>query len=185
MFTTGGSAATDLGLHGSCYVVTHFQAVLSSRAVIANLSGVILDLVGSNHMLSSSSSRNSLSSSGNSFCHLDCNVTGYYSNLSPLHFLGFTGMPRRILGCPDSFHAWNLSHARSRTCACLLRRARISGIRRRRPPPPVLCCVVAFARCPQSGTLPMRTSSRTPRRRSSRRESGSNSRPRRIDGPRR
>merc|ERR1712078_339377 len=35
------------------------------------------------------------------------NTCWYSSNLSPMHFLGFNVMPRRIPDFPDSFHSWN------------------------------------------------------------------------------
>ena len=110
MFTIGGStgiilgnAAVDLGLHDTYYVVTHFHFVLSLGAVIAIFSGVIFNgekIVGSKNLLPSSSSRNSL-------YHLVSTFIGILLTFSPMHFLGFNVMPRRIPDFPDSFHSWN------------------------------------------------------------------------------
>merc|ERR1712187_570702 len=110
MFTIGGStgiilgnAAVDLGLHDTYYVVTHFHFVLSLGAVIAIFSGVIFNgekILGSKSLLPSPSSRNSL-------YHLVLKLVGILLTFSPMHFLGFNVMPRRIPDFPDSFHSWN------------------------------------------------------------------------------
>jgi cytochrome c oxidase subunit 1 len=110
MFTIGGStgiilgnAAVDLGLHDTYYVVAHFHFVLSLGAVIAIFSGVIFNgekIVGSKNLLPSSSSRNSL-------YHLVSTFIGILLTFSPMHFLGFNVMPRRMPDFPDSFHSWN------------------------------------------------------------------------------
>merc|ERR1712085_204737 len=110
MFTIGGStgiilgnAAVDLGLHDTYYVVAHFHFVLSLGAVIANFSGVIFNgekILGSKNLLPSSSSCNSL-------YHLVLTLIGILLTFSPMHFLGFNVMPRRIPDFPDSFHSWN------------------------------------------------------------------------------
>ena len=98
-----GNAAVDLGLHDTYYVVAHFHFVLSLGAVIAIFSGVIFNgekIVGSKNLLPSSSSRNSL-------YHLVSTFIGILLTFSPMHFLGFNVMPRRIPDFPDSFHSWN------------------------------------------------------------------------------
>merc|ERR1712032_1165714 len=110
MFTIGGStgvilgnAAVDLGLHDTYYVVAHFHFVLSLGAVIAIFSGIIFNgenIVGSKNLLPSPSSRNSL-------YHLVLTLVGILLTFSPMHFLGFNVMPRRIPDFPDSFHSWN------------------------------------------------------------------------------
>ena len=81
----------------------HFHFVLSLGAVIAIFSGVIFNgekIVGSKNLLPSSSSRNSL-------FHLVSTFIGILITFSPMHFLGFNVMPRRIPDFPDSFHSWN------------------------------------------------------------------------------
>merc|ERR1712178_497097 len=110
MFTIGGStgiilgnAAVDLGLHDTYYVVAHFHFVLSLGAVIGLLSGVIFfqeKILGSNNFLPSSSSYNSI-------YHLVCTFFGILLTFTPMHFLGFNVMPRRIPDVPDYFNSWN------------------------------------------------------------------------------
>merc|ERR1711930_18093 len=110
MFTVGGStgvilgnAAVDLGLHDTYYVVAHFHFVLSLGAVIAIFSGIIFNgekIFGSKSLLPSPSSTLSL-------YHLVLTLVGILLTFSPMHFLGFNVMPRRIPDFPDSFHSWN------------------------------------------------------------------------------
>merc|ERR1711937_760432 len=110
MFTIGGStgvilgnAAVDIALHDTYYVVAHFHFVLSLGAVIGLLSGVMFfqeKILGSNNFLPSSSSYNSI-------YHLVCTFFGILLTFTPMHFLGFNVVPRRIPDFPDSFHSWN------------------------------------------------------------------------------
>merc|ERR1712190_385190 len=110
MFTIGGStgvilgnAAVDLGLHDTYYVVAHFHFVLSLGAVIAIFSGIIFcgeKILASKSLLPSTSARNSL-------YHLVLTLVGILLTFSPMHFLGFNVMPRRIPDFPDPFHSWN------------------------------------------------------------------------------
>merc|ERR1712186_187419 len=110
MFTIGGStgvilgnAAVDLALHDTYYVVAHFHFVLSLGAVIAIFSSLVFNgekILGSKSLLPSSSSCNSL-------YHLVLTLVGILLTFSPMHFLGFNVMPRRIPDFPDSFHSWN------------------------------------------------------------------------------
>ena len=97
-----GNAAVDLGLHDTYYVVAHFHFVLSLGAVIGIFSGVIFNgekIFGKN-LLSSSSCTLSL-------YHFICTFIGILLTFSPMHFLGFNVMARRIPDFPDSFHSWN------------------------------------------------------------------------------
>merc|ERR1712187_652710 len=115
MFTSGGStgvilgnAAVDLGLHDTYYVVAHFHFVLFLGAVIAIFSGIIFNgekMLGSKSLLPSPSSTLSL-------YHLVLTLIGILLTFSPMHFLGFNVMPRRIPDFPDSFHSWNLLSSR-------------------------------------------------------------------------
>merc|ERR1712144_120258 len=110
MFTIGGStgvilgnAAVDLALHDTYFVVAHFHFVLSLGAVIAIFSGIIFNLekkLGSKSLLPSPSSTLSL-------YHFVLTLVGILLTFSPMHFLGFNVMPRRIPDFPDSFHSWN------------------------------------------------------------------------------
>merc|ERR1712031_55011 len=110
MFTIGGSsgvilgnAAVDLALHDTYYVPAHFHFVLSLGAVIAIFSGITFmgeTIAGSKSLLPSPSSTLSL-------YHLVLTLVGILLTFSPMHFLGFNLMPRRIPDFPDSFHSWN------------------------------------------------------------------------------
>merc|ERR1712032_993543 len=110
MFTIGGStgvilgnAAVDLALHDTYYVVAHFHFVLSLGAVIAIFPGIIFNgekILGSKSLLPSPSSTLS-------FYLLVLTFVGILLTFSPMHFLGFNVMPRRIPDFPDSFHSWN------------------------------------------------------------------------------
>jgi len=42
-----------------------------------------------------------------SFYHLVSTFIGILLTFSPMHFLGFNILPRRIPDFPDSFHSWN------------------------------------------------------------------------------
>merc|ERR1712064_226256 len=83
-------------------VVAHFHFVLSLGAVIAIFSGIIFfqDKIFSKNILPSSSSTLSL-------YHLVLTFVGILLTFSPMHFLGFNVMPRRIPDFPDPFHSWN------------------------------------------------------------------------------
>ena len=97
------NAAIDLGLHDTYYVVAHFHFVLSLGAVIAIFSGIIFNhekILASNNLLPSSSSTLSL-------YHLQLTFIGILLSFSPMHFLGFNLLTRRIPDYPDSFDSWN------------------------------------------------------------------------------
>ena len=110
LFTIGGltgvilsNAGLDIALHDTYYVVAHFHFVLSLGAVIGLLSGIMFfqeKIVGSNNFLPSSSSYNSI-------YHLVCTFFGILLTFTPMHFLGFNVMPRRIPDFPDYFNSWN------------------------------------------------------------------------------
>merc|ERR1712011_25825 len=110
MFTIGGSsgvilgnAGIDLALHDTYYVPGHFHGVLSLGGVIGIFSGIIYfgeNIVGCKNLLPSSSCTLSL-------YHLVLTFVGIVLTFSPMHFLGFNLMPRRIPDFPDSFHSWN------------------------------------------------------------------------------
>merc|ERR1712066_66862 len=110
MFTAGGStgvilgnAAVDLALHDTYYVVAHFHFVLSLGAVIAIFSGIIFNgekILASKSLLPSPSSTLSL-------FNLVLTLIGILLTFSPMHFMGFNVLPRRIPDFPDPFHSWN------------------------------------------------------------------------------
>jgi len=109
MFTIGGSsgvilgnASVDLALHDTYYVPAHFHFVLSLGAVLAIFSGIIFNIekIAGNGVLPTSTSILSL-------YHLLLTFIGIVLTFSPMHFLGFNLMPRRIMDFPDAFHSWN------------------------------------------------------------------------------
>merc|ERR1712188_34204 len=109
MFTIGGAtgvilgnAAVDLALHDTYYVVAHFHFVLSLGAVIAIFSGITFfseKMFGRSLLFSNTCIL--------SLYHLLLTLLGVLLTFSPMHFLGFNVMPRRIPDFPDSFHSWN------------------------------------------------------------------------------
>ena len=87
-----------------CFLIflLFFISEISLGAVIAIFSGIIFNgekIVGKNLLPSSSSTL--------SLYHLVSTFIGILLTFSPMHFLGFNVMPRRIPDFPDSFHSWN------------------------------------------------------------------------------
>merc|ERR1712130_976585 len=77
--------------------------VSSSFLFLFNIWGIIFNgekIVGSKNYLPSTSCTLSL-------YHLVLTLVGILLTFSPMHFLGFNVMPRRIPDFPDSFHSWN------------------------------------------------------------------------------
>merc|ERR1711934_834232 len=108
MFTIGGAtgvilgnAAVDLALHDTYYVVAHFHFVLSLGAVIGIFTGTVFygSLIIGDFLWSPSSYLSPY--------HLVLTFIGILLTFSPMHFVGFNVMPRRIADFPDSFHSWN------------------------------------------------------------------------------
>merc|ERR1712137_550024 len=110
MFTIGGAtgvilgnSSVDISLHDTYYVVAHFHFVLSLGAVIAIFASTLYfsnKMFPSNALLPSATSLLSLYNSILIFLGVSLTFT-------PMHFLGFNVMPRRIPDYPDSLHSWN------------------------------------------------------------------------------
>merc|ERR1712146_566236 len=109
MFTIGGATgvilghgAVDLALHDTYYVVAHFHFVLSLGAVIAIFSVISFfseKMFGRSLLISNTGIL--------SLYHLLLTLMGVLFTFTPMHFLGFNVMPRRIPDFPDTFHSWN------------------------------------------------------------------------------
>ena len=105
LFTVGGvsglilsNAGLDLAFHDTMYVVSHFHFVLSMGAVFAIFAGFyywIEKIVGLQY------------NAGLANLHFTLFFFGVNILFFPLHFLGLSGMPRRICDFPDYYEGWN------------------------------------------------------------------------------
>ena len=97
------TARQEIGCELTLVLILFLKDKLFWALACAIFSGVIFNgekIVGSKNLLPSLSSTLSL-------YHLVSTFIGILLTFSPMHFLGFNVMPRRIPDFPDSFHSWN------------------------------------------------------------------------------